>query len=232
MWVDTIRSSGRPAIDRVHRVAVPDRRARRDPRRGRPSARGSRRRRGRRSRRRPSAGSGNRRRTARRPRRGRRRRGRPRTGRGRGTTSRSITFGPPIRLAMPGPGIVIFGIAVVAASARNVKASMKIGWSRWTLPTTIGIGGLSPSPEKSFGRSRWAVPIPPSAARKSRCHQSRRNSPSVTAGRPTASSLATSSVIASSSIGRNSSAVSRPSRHSARASASRFGRSRLPTMSA
>ena len=58
------------------------------------------------------------------------------------------------------------------------------------MPTTIGIGGLSPSPEKSFGRSRWAVPIPPSAARKSRCHQSRRNSPSVTAGSPTASSLA------------------------------------------
>ena len=73
---------------------------------------------------------------------------------------------------------------------------------------------------------------PASPPRKSKCHQARRNSPSVTAFSPTASCFFTTSRIARSSTARNSSAPMLPSARAARASFSSGGRSRLPTSSA
>ena len=69
-----------------------------------------------------------------------------------------------------------------------------------TGPVITGIGGLSPSPLKFAGRGRAASSTPSKAWKKSRCHQSRRNSPSVTAPMPILLERATTAAISSSSI--------------------------------
>src|SRR6266545_1142890 len=67
---------------------------------------------------------------------------------------------------------------------------------------------------------------------KSMCHQSRRNSPSVTAWMPTDSCLATASRMCLSCTARSCSGVISPRFAFARASCSSAGRRRLPTWSA
>src|SRR5580765_1812448 len=64
------------------------------------------------------------------------------------------------------------------------------------------------------------------------CHEARRNSPSVADSSPMSSCILTTSLMASSSIDRNCSAVMRPAWKSARARRTEAGRSRLPTWSA
>jgi hypothetical protein len=81
--------------------------------------------------------------------------------------------------------MVIFGVAL-ATDARNSKSSTMIGFEHLTLPTTVAIGGWSAGPP-NFSPGFASIATPSSCVRKSRCHQSRRNSPSVTDRRPSAS---------------------------------------------
>src|SRR5215469_4416877 len=70
------------------------------------------------------------------------------------------------------------------------------------------------------------------AYRKSECHCSRRNSPSVADSSPTSSCSLTASVIAMSSAAVSSAPSMSPAAYAARASCSTVGRSRDPTWSA
>src|SRR5207249_7455380 len=80
--------------------------------------------------------------------------------------------------------------------------------------------------------SGWNSSQPPSLARKSKCHQERRNSPSVASFRPIEACLCTTFSISRSSALRRSSALISPFSSLARASLMRGGRNRLPTSSA
>src|SRR5689334_315924 len=80
--------------------------------------------------------------------------------------------------------------------------------------------------------SGWNNSQPVSLARKSKCHQERRNSPSVASFRPMEACLCTIFSISRSSALRRSSAVISPFSSLARASLMRGGRNRLPTSSA
>src|SRR5262245_35026347 len=73
---------------------------------------------------------------------------------------------------------------------------------------------------------------PSSFQRKSKCHQDRRNSPSVASSRPTSSCLRTIFLISASSTARSRSAVISPCARLRRASFSGVLRSKLPTASA
>src|SRR5690348_16346480 len=80
--------------------------------------------------------------------------------------------------------------------------------------------------------SGWNSSQPVSFARKSKCHQERRNSPSVASFRPSEACLCTTFSISLSSTLRSSSAPISPFSSLARASLMRGGLSRLPTSSA
>src|SRR6516165_6659734 len=80
--------------------------------------------------------------------------------------------------------------------------------------------------------SGWNSSQPVSLARKSKCHQERRNSPSVASFSPTDACLCTTFSISESSILRNSPGEISPFSNLARASLMRAGLSRLPTSSA
>src|SRR6516165_6596455 len=80
--------------------------------------------------------------------------------------------------------------------------------------------------------SGWNSSQPVSLARKSKCHQERRNSPSVASLRPIEACLCTTFSISMSSTLRRSSAEISPFSRLARASLMRCGLSRLPTSSA
>src|SRR5947208_7785831 len=80
--------------------------------------------------------------------------------------------------------------------------------------------------------SGWNNSQPVSLARKSKCHQERRNSPSVASFKPTEACLCTTFSISMSSILRRSPAEISPFSSLARASLILAGRRRLPTSSA
>src|SRR5215471_17347498 len=80
--------------------------------------------------------------------------------------------------------------------------------------------------------SGWNSSQPVSLARKSKCHQERRNSPSVANFKPIEACLCTTFSISMSSTLRSSSGVISRFSSLARASLMRGGRSRLPTSSA
>src|SRR5436305_2382282 len=80
--------------------------------------------------------------------------------------------------------------------------------------------------------SGWYNSQPVRWLRKSKCHQERRNSPSVASFRPIEACLCTTFSISRSSALRRSSAVISPFSSLARASLMRGGRNRLPTSSA
>src|SRR5882757_5076421 len=80
--------------------------------------------------------------------------------------------------------------------------------------------------------SGWNSSQPVRWLRKSKCHQERRNSPSVASLRPSEACLCTTFSISRSSALRSSSAVISPFSSLARASLMRGGRNKLPTSSA
>ena len=129
--------------------------------------------------------------------------------------------------------MVIFGMTLVVA-LRNLKCS-SMGWSvgKSSLPVTFRLSALvshAVELDAVIQPSRARSPCRPQ--KKSKCHQARRNSPSVASFRPTASCLATSLRISSSSTVLSWAAVISPLACLARASLSGAVRSRLPTMSA
>jgi hypothetical protein len=69
---------------------------------------------------------------------------------------------------------------------RKAKSSIMIGFAYRNLPVTVGIGGCSSVPP-NLGPGFVRAATPSICVRKSRCHQSRRNSPSVMLSRPIAS---------------------------------------------
>jgi hypothetical protein len=75
----------------------------------------------------------------------------------------------------------------------------------------------------------WWRSTPSSPQRKSRCHQERRNSPSVMDCRPASSCLAMIAPISRSSISLSASAAISPLARLSRAFFNAAGRSRLPT---
>src|SRR5438034_93140 len=88
------------------------------------------------------------------------------------------------------------------------------------------------TPANWMPTSGWNSSQPVNLARKSKCHQERRNSPSVASFRPIDACLCTTFSISMSSILRRSSADISPFSSLARASLMRSGRNRLPTSSA
>src|SRR5256885_16526665 len=106
-----------------------------------------------------------------------------------------------------------------------------LGLERRTLPVSFKSGGCSSVPWNVA--NRLTVRSTPSKPwMKSMCHHSRRNSPSVTACRPTSSCSLTTLRMCWSSALRSSSAEISPFFRFARTSCSSRGRSRLPTWSA
>ena len=103
---------------------------------------------------------------------------------------------PPRKCALPGEGMVNLGRRV-ATDFRYAKCSTMIGREQAILPVTLAIGGTSSALKvRPTGR---VSSMPSSCFRKSRCQKSRRNSPSVTAGRPIASCFFTACAIERSS---------------------------------
>ncbi len=114
----------------------------------------------------------------------------------------------------------------------NLKCSTIGWWVEPSLPVT-----LTPSLRVVTAANAMPVSItcfstPSRPQRKSRCHQERRNSPSVTAWRPTSSCFLMTRSISRSSTAVNSAAVISPLARFSRATLSAAGRSRLPTWSA
>ena len=101
---------------------------------------------------------------------------------------------PPRRCAIDGDGMVNFAV-FVATDLRNAKWPTMLGRVARIRPVTVGVGGISSTPW-NLSAVEALRPMPSKPERKSRCHQSRRNSPSVTASRPIASCFATASRIA------------------------------------
>src|SRR5258705_4598029 len=118
------------------------------------------------------------------------------------------------------------------ADFRNWKWSSMLGLVRRIFPVTFMSGGCSSAPA-NFTPKLWVeVSTPSKPRRKSMCHQSRRNSPSVIDCRPTASCSATAPRIAWSSTLRSPAPSISPRAARARAAWSSGGRSKLPTWSA
>src|SRR5438105_3870517 len=115
--------------------------------------------------------------------------------------------------------MVNFAVLLVFAF-RNEKSSTMISFAYRSLPVTVGIGGCSSVPP-NFGPGFSRSVTPSSCDRKSRCHQARRNSPSVMPSRPIASCFFATARIARSWISRSRLSFS-----------SSLGRKRLPTWSA
>jgi hypothetical protein len=136
--------------------------------------------------------------------------------------SREIAARPPRRCSIDGDGMVIFGVRVVTL-ARKAKSSAMMGPEQATRPVTVAIGGCSWPAILNFGPSLSCSVTPSSRARKSRCHQSRRNSPSVMPCRPIDSCRATTSVMAASSAARSVAASTSPRLKRARVSARAAG---------
>src|SRR5688500_1656321 len=132
---------------------------------------------------------------------------------------------------MAGEGIVNFGVPFLTRPFRNTKWSSMLGFVRRTFAESLNIGGCS--------SLAWKVCVlltvrstPSKPWMKSMCHQSRRNSPSVTDGMPTSSCSATTSRMHLSCTFLSSACEILPARCCARASCNSRGRSRLPTWSA
>ena len=146
--------------------------------------------------------------------------------------SRSTACGARRKCITVGDGMHIFGVTEVW-SRTNAKWR-SIGWSagkrtRSRISTASGAGA---APWNAMPLCPSTTSTPSSRSKKSKCHQPRRNSPSVTACRPTSSCLRMTSRIASSSICVSPAASSRPSARAVRASCTACGRRKLPTMSA
>src|SRR3954464_5201815 len=127
--------------------------------------------------------------------------------------------------------MVNLGVPLVTTDFRNLKCSSIDGFVRRTLPESLNIGGCS--------SLAWKVcclltvrSTPSKPWMKSMCHQSRRNSPSVIACRPSDSCSLTTSRMSLSWMLLSSASESSPRRFLARASCRSWGRSRLPTWSA
>src|SRR5581483_5046171 len=146
-----------------------------------------------------------------------------------------IALRPPRKCSTAGEGIVIFGTtwAVSACFFRKRKWS-SIGCSagKSSLPITRTASWRVSTPANWMPVSGWNSSQPVSFARKSKCHQERRNSPSVASFRPIEACLCTTFSISTSSILRRSSADISPFCSLARASLIFCGLSRLPTSSA
>src|SRR5579862_2277168 len=146
-----------------------------------------------------------------------------------------IALRPPRKCSTAGEGIVIFGTtwAVSACFFRKQKWS-SIGCSagKSSLPITRTASWRVSTPANWMPVSGWNSSQPVSLARKSKCHQERRNSPSVASFRPIEACLCTTFSISMSSILRRSSAEISPFCSLARASLIFCGLSRLPTSSA
>src|SRR6267378_2169647 len=136
-----------------------------------------------------------------------------------GYAAREIPARPPRKCSIDGDGMVNFAVLSVSF-LRKAKSSTMIGREYFSFPVTVGIGGCSSVPP-NFGPGFSRSVTPSSRDRKSRCHQWRRNSPSVTPSRPIASCLFTTARIARSWISRSRLFFS-----------SSGGRKRLPTWSA
>src|SRR3954453_1898546 len=127
--------------------------------------------------------------------------------------------------------MVILGMRLVCP-ATNLKCSI-MGWpENPSLPVTC-------TPSLRVVTAANAMPVsmlwrsaPSSPQRKSRCHQERRNSPSVTACRPTSSCFLMTRSISRSSTALRSAALISPLARFSRACFNDAGRRRLPTWSA
>src|SRR5256884_8588639 len=106
-----------------------------------------------------------------------------------------------------------------------------LGFERRIPPVSLKSGGCSSVPW-NVANLLTVRSTPSKPWMKSMCHQSRRNSPSVTACRPTSSCSLTASLMHSSSTARSAARSISPSLCLARAAWSACGRSRLPTWSA
>ena len=129
---------------------------------------------------------------------------------------------------MTGDGRQNFAVRVVA-DFKKVKWSSMLGRVRRIFPVTFMSGGCSSAPSNFTPKLCVDVSTPSKPRRKSMCHQSRRNSPSVMDERPTDSWSATAPRIAASSTGRSADRAISPRATRARASRSSGGRRRLPT---
>src|SRR5262245_96337 len=130
-----------------------------------------------------------------------------------------------------GAGMVIFGVTLQCA-LRNLKCS-SIGWlEKPSLPTMRRLCALVCTPRNWMPWSDSNSSTPSSMLKKSKCHQERRNSPSVASCRPMSSCCLMIFSISRSSTALSSAAVIAPFSRLARASLSAAGRRKLPTWSA
>src|ERR1700682_5628552 len=130
--------------------------------------------------------------------------------------------------------MVNFAVPFLIVDFKNSKCESMLGLVRRILPEMIMYGGCSSVflNLASFAYCGAARSTPSKPCRKSMCHQSRRNSPSVIDCRPTSSCSLTTSRMCRSSACFSASADISPVLRFARASCSALGRSRLPTWSA
>src|SRR5665213_3364666 len=127
--------------------------------------------------------------------------------------------------------MVILGVCLVCA-ATNLKCSI-IGWPEYpTLPVTLSPSLRVVTAANAMPWSITCFSMPSRPQRKSRCHQERRNSPSVTDCRPTSSCFLMTRSISRSSISLSAPALISPLMRCSRAFFSAAGRNRLPTWSA
>src|SRR3954454_19302840 len=138
---------------------------------------------------------------------------------------------PPRKCSTDGDGMVIFGVTLVC-SLTNRKWSRN-GWlEKPTLPVTLTPRALVSTPANSMPCSASYPSTPSSPSRKSKCHQARRYSPSVTSCMPISSCFLISFSISVSSTFFRSAALICPFSRFARASLSGSERRKLPTWSA
>src|ERR1700722_14228142 len=146
-----------------------------------------------------------------------------------------IDLRPPRKCSTAGEGIVIFGITWAASHCffRNLKCA-SIGWSsgKSSLPMTRTAWCRVWTPANWIPSPASNISQPVRFDRKSKCHQERRNSPSVASFNPVEACRCTTFSISMSSALRSSSAEISPFSSLARASLTRCGRRRLPTSSA
>src|SRR5436190_6174521 len=138
---------------------------------------------------------------------------------------------PPRKCSTDGEGMVIFGVTLVC-SLTNRKCSRN-GWlEKPTLPVTLTPRALVSTPANWMPCSASNPSTPSSPSRKSKCHQARRYSPSVTSCMPISSCFLISFSISVSSTLLRSAAEMAPFSRRARASFSGAERRKLPTWSA
>src|SRR5688500_17916908 len=136
---------------------------------------------------------------------------------------------------MAGEGMVNFGTPLVVIFLRNWKCGTMLGLVRRSLRLTNMVGGVASTPLNCtpwYESPSRCSSMPSKPAMKSMCHQSRRNSPSVTEGRPRSSCSFTTSRMWRSSASFNFSREISFFRTCSRSSCNAAGRSRLPTWSA